>query len=324
MDLESKKGFFINSGMIWSVATLSLTLLVVVLIPFIGPVAMIMTPLPILYFCFRLGRTKGLAALTVAFLVVSGILSLLGRPANLSALLMISLTGILLAEVLQRRYSIEKTFALASLVLFFSGIGFVLYSAWQIGESPWRLVEMYIAGIIKENLKLYAQMNISEDQIAMIGENIPELTKFFTSIFPALALSGAILTVWLNVLAGRFLLLRHAGGFPEFGDLTLWKAPEKLVWLLIASGLIMFAPLEILETVGMNLLILCCLLYLFQGFAIAGFFFKHKKVPVFLRWLFYMLIVVQQYMVVLVIVFGLFDLWVDFRKRIAGITDVHA
>jgi uncharacterized protein YybS (DUF2232 family) len=322
--LERDKGLFINSDMIRGVAILTLTLLVVMLIPFIGPVAIIMTPLPILYFCFRLGRIRGLAALTIAFLVVSGVLGLLGRPANLSVLIMISLTGIMLAEVLQRRYSIEKTFVLASLALFFSGTGFVLYYAAQTGAEPWRVVEMYIAGIINENLKLYAQMNISEDQIKVIRENTSEITQFFAGIFPALALSGAILTVWLNVLAGRSLLRRHAVGFPEFGDLTLWKAPEKLVWLLIASGLMMLAPLEILETVGINLLILCCLIYLFQGFAIAGFFFRCKKVPVFFRWLFYMLIVVQQYMVILVIAFGLFDIWIDFRKRIAGITDVHA
>ncbi len=105
--------------MIRGVAILTLTLLVVVLIPFIGPVAIIMTPLPILYFCFRLGRIRGLAALTIAFLVVSGILGLLGRPANLSVLIMIGLTGVMLAEVLQRRYSIEKTFVLASLALVF-------------------------------------------------------------------------------------------------------------------------------------------------------------------------------------------------------------
>jgi len=40
--------------------------------------------------------------------------------------------------------------------------------------------------------------------------------------------------------------------------------------------------------------------------------------------LFYLLILVQQYMVVFVIALGLFDIWVDFRKRIKGITDVHA
>jgi uncharacterized protein YybS (DUF2232 family) len=323
--LEREKGLFMNSGMILGIAILSLTLLAVVLIPFIGPVTIIMTPLPILYFWFRLGRIQTLAALTVAILVVAGILSLLERSANVLALMMISLTGIMIAVVLQKRYSIGKTFALASLVLFFSGIGFFLYYALHSGVAPWRLVELYIEGIIKENLKLYAQMNISEEQINLIRENTSEITQFFSNIFPALALSGAILTVWLNVLAGRSLLQRcSAGGFPDFGDLTLWKAPDTLVWLLIASGMMVLAPVEILETIGTNLLIICCLIYLFQGLAIVGFFFKHKKVPTFFRWLFYMLIVVQQYMVVLVIAFGLFDIWVDFRKRIAGIKDVHA
>ena len=65
---------------------------------------------------------------------------------------MIGFTGVMLSEVLKRRYSIEKTFLLASLALFFCGVGFVLYScllrpashhggSWS---SMWR-------GIIDEN-----------------------------------------------------------------------------------------------------------------------------------------------------------------------------
>lgn len=312
-----------NNGMIRGIVILSLTLLVVALIPFIGPVAVIMTPLPILYFSFRLGRAQGLASLAIAFLIASAVLGLLGRPAGISVLMIISLTGIAISEVLRRRYSIEKTFVLASLTLFFFGIGFLLYYTLQTGTAPLRLLEMYIAGIIKENLKLYTQMNISEDQIRMIRENITEITEFFTDIFPALALSGSMVTVCLNVLSGRSLLRGYNVGFPDFGDLTLWKAPEKIVWLLIASGLMMLAPLDILETVGINFLIICCLVYLFQGLAIAGFFFRYKKVPVPFRWFFYMLIVVQQYMAIFVIALGLFDLWVDFRRRIIRIKDVH-
>lgn len=307
--------------MLQGIAILTLTLLVVAMIPFIGPVTIIMTPLPILYYCFRLGGVQGLAALAVAFLVVSGILNLLGRPANTSAFIMIGFTGVMLSETLKRRYSLEKTFALASLTLFFCGIGFVLYYALQAGVAPWQMVEIYIEGTIKENLKLYEQMNISEDQITVIRENTLEITRFFTDIFPALTLSSAILTVWLNVLAGRSLLRRHIGELTGFGDLALWKAPEKLVWLLIVSGAMALAPVQILDTVGMNVLIVCCLIYLFQGLAIASFFFRHKQVPVIFRGLFYVLVVVQQYMVILVIAIGLSDVWIDFRKRIAGIKD---
>ncbi len=317
-----KTGLGIHSEVIRGSAVLSLTLLIVALIPFVGPVVIIMTPLPILYYYSRLGRMRGLAALAVALLTVSGILTLLGHRANISVLLMIAFTGVMISEVLKRRYSIEKTFILASLALFFCGVGFVLYTALLSGVAPWRMVELTIEGIIGENLKLYEQLNISEDQIGMIRENAPQIIGFFTGIFPALALSGAVLTVWLNVMTGRSLLGRNTDLFPDFGDLCLWKAPEKLVWLLIVSGAMTLAPADILDIVGLNLLIVCCLVYLFQGMAITGFFFRQRKVPRMLRWLFYTLIVVQQYMVVLVIAFGLFDIWIDFRKRIAGIKDV--
>ena len=55
-----------------------------------------------------------------------------------------------------------------------------------------------------------------------------------------------------------------------------------------------------------------------------GFFFRRRKVPVILRSLFYILIVIQHYVLIVVIAFGLFDIWVDFRKRIAGMKDKHA
>jgi hypothetical protein len=58
--------------------------------------------------------------------------------------------------------------------------------------------------------------------------------------------------------------------------------------------------------------------------AIASFFFRQKQVSVMFRLLFYGLILIQQYMLIIVIAFGLFDMWVDFRKRIGGIGNVPA
>ena len=321
--MERQKGLSVKSRLIQGIAVLSVTLLAVVLTPFIGPIAVIMTPLPMIYCYFRLGRNQALVALAIALAVASVAVGLLGRSASLPVLAMISFTGVLLAEILQRRYSLEKTFILASLAMFFSGIGFILYYAAQSGIEPWRLVETYIAGILRENLKLYGQMNISEEQIRLVRENSAEITRFFVGIFPALALVGAMFTVWLNLLAGRSLLSGSAG-FPEFGDLTLWRAPDRLVWVLIAAGLMMLIPDETLVMVGMNILIVCCLIYFLQGMAITAFFFHLKKISVIFRWLFYMLLAVQQYTIVFVVALGLFDLWIDFRKRIAGIKNVQA
>lgn len=310
--------------MIRGVAVFSLTLLFVMLIPFVGPIVIIMTPLPILYRYARLGRMKGAIALAIALAAVYGILNLAGQHVNLFVLLTICLTGVMIAEVLKGRFSVEKTFALASGALFFSGIGLLLFQAFRMDTAPWRIVETYVAGVIRENLRLYEQLNISPEQVGLVRENAAQITAFFTGIFPALALSGAVITVWLNILAGQSLFRRNGAPFPDFGDLSRWKAPEKLVWLLIAAGGMMLAPWEIVETIGTNILIVCSLVYLFQGLAIAAFFFRRKQVPVVVRWLFYLLLAVQQYTIVAVIAFGLFDIWVDFRKRIGGIKDLQA
>lgn len=310
--------------MIRAGAILSLTFLFVALIPFVGPVVVILTPLPVLYYCSRLGRLRGLMVLAVSFLAVFGILGLSGQRTNLPVLFMIGFTGVLLSEVLKRHRSVEKTFLLASPALFCCGAGFVLYHSFLAGIAPWQTVELYVAGIVRENIKLYAQLNISEEQVRLIRESAPQITHLFTVIFPALALSGAVFTVWVNLLAGRLLFRINGVAFPDFGDLAAWKAPERLVWILIAAGGMVFVPMEGVTVVGMNLLIICGLIYLFQGLAIAAFFFRQKRVPMIFRWLFYGLLLIQQYMLIIVIAFGLFDMWVDFRKRIGGIGNVPA
>jgi uncharacterized protein YybS (DUF2232 family) len=323
-ELDREKGPFFHSGMIRDCVVLTLTFLFAALIPFIGPLVVILTPLPILYCASRLGRLRGLMVLAVSFLAAYGILGLSGHRANLSVLLMIGFTGVLLSEVLKRNYSVEKTIIVAAMAFFCCSAGFILYHAFRSGIAPWQMLELYMDGIIRENVKLYAQLNISEEQVRLIRENTPQFTRFFTGIFPALGLSGIVLMIWVNLLAGHRFFRRYGVSFPDFGDLATWKAPERLVWVLIAAGGMLFVPLEGITTVGMNLLIICGLIYLFHGLAIASFFFRQKQVPVVFRLFFYGLILIQQYVLIIVIAFGLFDMWVDIRKRITGIKDVHA
>jgi uncharacterized protein YybS (DUF2232 family) len=323
-NLETEKGLLFHSGMIRSIAILSGTLLFVALVPFFGSVTIILSPLPILYYYARLGRMRGLVVVVASSFLVSMTLSLLEHPMNLPVLVMIAYTGVIIAEVLKKKYSLDKSILSASLALFVIVIAFIGYRAFQTGILPWQLVENHVANLIRENIKIYTQLNIADEQIRLISENVLPITDFFTGIFPALALSGAVITVCVNVMAVRRLLQKSGTVFPDFGDLALWKAPEKLVWVLIAAGGMLLAPLDPLNTIGMNLLIVSCLIYLFQGLAILGFFFRKKEVPVVFRWLLYFLILIQQYLLVLVIALGLFDIWVDFRKRIAGIKDVPA
>jgi len=211
---------------------------------------------------------------------------------------------------------------LASSALFCCGAGFVLYYSFQAGIAPWQMVELHVADVVREKVKLYAPlMNLQKEQSLLIQESA---TSFFTMTFPALALSTAVFMIWVNLLVGRILFRMQGVAFPDFGDLAAWKCPEGLVWILIAAGGMMLIHVEWVAVVGMNLLIVCSQVYLFQGLAIAAYFFRQKRVPTIVRWLFYGMLIIQQYLLVLVIALGLFDMWVDFRKRIGGIGNVPA
>ena len=112
--------------------------------------------------------------------------------------------------------------------------------------------------------------------------------------------------------------------YPDFGDLTCWKAPEKIVWLLIATGGMILFPFHAVKYSGVNLLILCLFIYLCAGLSIIGYYFKVKRFPIFFKIMFYTLILIQQYLLLFVVVLGLFDLWADFRKMIKPAQDSNA
>lgn len=306
----------------WMVLTA--TFLFVALVPFIGPLVVVLTPLPVLYYASHLGRLRGISVLAAAFLTSYGILAVMKQHVNLPTPFMIAITGLLLSEVLKRNYSFEKTILTTSLAVFFCGSAFILLRSWQADIAPWKLIEGYVAALIKENIELYSQLNISQEQIKVIRENTGQITRFFAGVFPALGISGSVLTVWANLLAGQMLLKFRKFSFPEFGDLTLWKAPERLVWIFIAAGGMLLFPVEGIVIFGMNLLILLCMIYMFQGLAIAAFFFRKKQIPRMFRFFFYGLILIQQYMLIIVVALGLFDLWIDFRKRIKDLNQTDA
>ncbi len=301
-------------------AALTITFLFIALVPFIGPLVVIMTPLPVIYYASRLGRLRGLSVLTASLLTASAILALLGQHVSLSMLLMIAVTGVMLSEIIKRNYSFDKSVLASSLFLFFCGSCFVAYSAWLARTGPWELIERYVAAVIKENIALYSQLNISDEQIRVVRENTVQITRFFAGVFPSIGISGSVLTVWANLLAGKALFQINRVPFPDFGDLTLWKAPERVVWFFIAACGMLFIPVEEIVILGMNMLIVVCMVYLFQGLAIASFFFRKKQTPRMFRFFFYGLILIQQYMLVIVVALGLFDLWVDFRKRIKDVS----
>jgi uncharacterized protein YybS (DUF2232 family) len=321
--LKEEWGGLLNRDFVLGIVISTLSLLSVVLLPLLGAMVIVLTPLPVLFYFAKFGRFGGGVlfgvSLTLALLIVRFV-----NPDIILPLLFFifsGATGMMLAEVLRRSLSIEKTliFPLAAL-LTCSGC-LLLIDAYQTGQPPWQLIENFTSSSIRENIKLYEQLDISSEQIALIKDHAGQIASLLTCIFPAIFLVSTSLIIWLNILAARFLFQKHGLYYPDFGDLTLWKAPEKMVWLLIGTGGMLLIPWAAVNYAGMNLLIICLFVYLCAGLSIIGYFFKMKRVSVFFKILFYVLILIQQYLLLFVMVLGLFDLWADFRKLIKPAQD---
>ena len=150
---------------------------------------------------------------------------------------------------------------------------------------------------------------------ALLKEQAPQIVDMMVRLLPALLLLCFALMVLINVLylARRFPDRR--GDWLAVQNLREWKAPEPLVWGLIACGFALFVPgPPLLRTSALNLLLVIAACYFAQGLAVIAYFFNKNNVPRFLRGLTYVLIIFQQIFTLLVVGVGLFDLWGDFRR----------
>jgi len=321
--LEAGKSFNVKEFILGTAITTSL-FLIVVLSPVVGFVFSLLAPLPIAFFTWRMGRVPGIAMFALSIGLLLAAFRIGGFAESVPFFAVLGSAGILIPEVLKRRYGIEMTVGL-SVAVFIALIATILagYSL-HLDRSVPDIVRGYVGESIKYSIALYEEIGLPQEQIDQLRESAPDVADWIVNHGIALLVTGVTFFIWLNVLGLRFLCQDRDPSFPDFGDLACWKMPDWVVWFVIASGIAMIVPEEALQVAGLNVLIVTLFLYLLQGLSIVQFFFRQKNIPRYLRALFYALIVLYQYLLLFVSALGLFDLWVDFRKMNRPASDTTA
>ncbi len=295
-------------------AVVSLVLLLAALAPFGGVIALLFIPLPVFFYYAKNGRVRGIVLAALSLIVLFFAARIVDLYASFPLFVLLTFSGVVIAEVLQRNYPIEKTVVISVAATFIAGSIIFLYQGFLLGETPWHMISAFTEQKIREGISFYTYLKISPEQIKLIEENVAGIVAFITAISPAISLVGLTFMVWVNLLLGKKIFQKYGLSYPDFGDLSLWKAPEKMVWYLIAAGVILILPNERTEILGWNMLIVILFAYLLAGIAIISFYLKKNSLPSGLRYLIYFLVFAQQIITLLVVTAGLFDLWVDFRK----------
>jgi uncharacterized protein YybS (DUF2232 family) len=224
------------------------------------------------------------------------------------------IAGVLITALVFKNLSTEKTVIYTSLFIITSICAYFFYGGYSQNINPWHLVQKFVAETVEENIKMYSMLPVEKEDINFINDNKQSIIDFFTGIFPSLVIVASAFIAWINILMGRDLLRKQSISLPQLEGLSRWKAPEFMIWIFIASCALLFVPFEQIIIFSRNILIMTCFVYLLQGFVIISFLFQNKNVPHFFRYLIYFLIAVQQILMIPIMVAGLFDIWIDFRK----------
>ena len=283
-----------------------------IFIPVIGFIGSLFIPLPILFYRVKLGRQAGLIipALVVFLMVVwiGGI--------SLDILFFIELlfVGFVLGELIELNLSIERTLLYASGSVLITAIGTLFFYSILTGTGVIAAVESYVDQNLELTIILYQEMGVSEENIRIISDSLAKIRNVLVAIIPSLVAASTLLLTWFNLLLAKPLLVKRAIHYPDFGKLNRWKAPEFLVWAVIISGILLILSDGPFRLIGLNGLLILLPIYFYQGIAIVSFYFEKKQIPRYFRVFVYILIIIQQILLLFVIGLGFFDLWLNFRR----------
>ena len=283
-----------------------------VYLPIFGFFCSLFIPLPILFYRVKLGRKTALIIPGVTLLIMGIIFG--GFSIDLLFFMQLMILGFVLGELLEIRLSIEAMMLSACLAVCITGLlGFFLY-AQTAHKGMTVLATEYVEKNLRLTLALYQNMGVSEEHMQMLEDALPHIRYVLVRIIPALTIASTLFVSWTNLLMAATLLRVKGVGHPQFGPLTRWRPPEVLVWGVIGSGLALLIPIGPLKLLGLNGLIVLMTVYFFSGIAIVSYFFDKKRFPRILRFFLYSMIVLQQFILLLVIGVGFFDVWLNFRK----------
>ncbi len=285
---------------------------IIYIMPLIGVFAWMFLPLPVLFYRLKSGR-KGCAIIMVASLAVL-IISTSNFALNTLYFGSLLLTGFFLGEFIEQHLRVEKIIIYTGFAVLTACMMVLFLYSLTFTQGVEQLISNYAARYQTLSTQLFSQSAELYPEMKIDRQMLEKASSILVSAFPAIFINSYLTMIWLNILLIKRLLKTKGIIVKSIENLDQWRAPEYLVFGVIGLSALMFFSTGVLTTFALNSLIILMFVYFFQGIAIVSFLFTKKSAPFALRSFFYILIAIQPFFMFLVIGFGLFDTWFNFRK----------
>ncbi len=139
--------------------------------------------------------------------------------------------------------------------------------------------------------------------------------KMMSLLFPGLFMAVVLVVQVGNLYLARRILNRWGTSpFPQQeGGLDALRVPEPWIWpLIISIGLGMFTGGG-LQALGLNMAIFLAVPYFLQGMAVIQTLFRRYRISAPMRAIFYVMLLIAEFLLLVIAILGLFDTWFNFR-----------
>ncbi len=292
---------------------------VIAFLPLLSIVAVPAMPIPVAFITSRHGLLAGLAASLLGGAVC---VALTGIYAGMLIFMLMALSGIGAGLALRKGVSQFRLFVSMTAIFFATLVLWLGALLLIIGESPVSALQSLADSTAEPSRQVYQALGMSQQDIdASLAQ-----AKDFASILPYLA-PGVLLVVSI-VFSGASLALarrvfeRLRQPFPRDFIFRDFRVHWTFAYVMIAGLLCqLIAPYlsgtysSPVDITGANLIIVAEVLFFIQGMAIANFFLWAFKVKKARRWIVYICMILLQLTLSLTSWMGLFDTWLDYRRR---------
>jgi uncharacterized protein YybS (DUF2232 family) len=290
-----------------SVATVALFLAYASL-PLFGMFGGVLAPLPAVFYSLRLGKIAGGAIVIVSAALL---LILADNMIVILYLLQVATVSLLLPFFLERKgsaISIVLTAVSSLAIILAVSFGYSLVFGVNLDAE----VQKWLSAGISQTASLYSKSGLKDAELHSLQQGLQQAGSLMVRVYPAmLAISQAVIVI-VTMLAIAGFVRRGQLQLP-IGEFKDFRNSDYLVWLLIISGFAMLIESDIVARAALNLLLMVCFAYFFQGLAVMAHFFTRFAVPAIGRFFFYMFLLLQPYLLAGVAILGIFDMWGNFR-----------
>lgn len=291
------------------VLTLAL-FLAYVTFPLIGLVPGILAPLPAIYYFCKRGATAGLAVVGIT----TTVLFIMGESAI--PILYLLQSGVI--SLLFPWYYLQGK-GTARALSYSVGINFLLIAVLAVAYGLWSGADLQatllkgIESSTNQAIALYSKQGLTAEELEMLSQGVRQAGALIANVFPALLLISLGSVAALNMAVLFRLAAKWLPNLNKPDNFQSFRNPDVLVWVVIFAGFSMLLPHPDIQRVALNLLVVSGFIFFLQGLAVVLAFFQRISVPFLARFIFWLVLTFQPYLVVAIAVLGIFDIWADFR-----------